>query len=577
MMERRSKTATRCACHEVARARRRRNDPGCPRLLLPSSRMRWSSLWLAVSLCACAGASGADPTTDDVGPPLDGALLETGDSTLDGVSPADVAVVPDSIGAADVHNDAADATSSETDPTPSGACGGPLFIDAIASWKEVVVDGGGMDAIRSAISTSDVTKATRITVKAGTYNGQCLYVEDHLRDAKSPLWLRAEGVVQIDCTDGNGQAVAFAHSSYIAFDGFTIGPATGYYGDSAVHIAGSPVHPEDSAHYGEFLPSHHVIVRNLTARNLNRGPDGDGNPDSYESGCCDAVKSNQAEYIWVLDSTVSRTARHGFDNVGVHHAYFCHNTLTDMVGAGFAMEAKGGSNDILFQQNMVRRARRRGIVLGGEGSDNVYMWPWDAKYEGTAEIARDNIVLDAAEGGLGFYGCRGCTAIGNSVWITKGYSTAPHDLFRLASSTIEGSTSLWSPPRRAGELLRNGDNRVIDNLFGDAAAALDCAMNANDNGVDGLTMSHNSFWNGGKALPECGSGATSLKSYTDAASFFGGVDPMITLAGTPTLLPDLTPKPGSPLISAGVADPALDAADFAGKKRRSPPSIGALE
>jgi len=42
------------------------------------------------------------------------------------------------------------------------------------------------------------------------------------------------------------------------------------------------------------------------------------------------------------------------------------------------IEAKGGSQDVLFEGNIIRRARHRGIMLGGEGSGNIYMWPWDA-------------------------------------------------------------------------------------------------------------------------------------------------------------------------------------------------------
>ncbi len=36
--------------------------------------------------------------------------------------------------------------------------------------------------------------------------------------------------------------------------------SSGYYGDSAVHIAGKPNFPEDPAHYGDYDPAHHIII-----------------------------------------------------------------------------------------------------------------------------------------------------------------------------------------------------------------------------------------------------------------------------------------------------------------------------
>lgn len=460
------------------------------------------------------------------------------------------------------------------------ACNTELFIDAIpeGSWTEVSVDGGGMDAIRQAVNGSDKTKPTRITVAAGTYTGQCLYVEDHMRSAEAPLWLRAQGTVQIDCSDGNGQAVAFDHSSYIAFDGFTIGPETGYYGDSAVHIAGKPNFPDDPNHYGDYDPAHHIIIRGLTARNLNRGPDGDSNPDQYESGCCDAVKSNQASDIWILNSHVSRTARHGFDNVGVHRAVICGNTLEDMVGSGVGMEAKGGSEDILFEANVIRRVRTRGIMLGGEGSGNVYMWPWTATYEGRRQIARNNVIVNASEAGLGFFGCQDCLAVNNSVWVTSGYSVVnDHDMIRAYNSTIEGGDDYWGGGKRLGEVLKNENNRVINNLFGVADGSMTCALNANADAVSGLTFSNNLWWNGGMDLAECGEGPTSVVGTKDPASFYGTHDPEVRSPGSFTEAPDLTPSSKSPLAGHAKADKDAPSKDIVGKSRPSPASIGALE
>lgn len=483
-------------------------------------------------------------------------------------------------------HDGATAAAVPTGPDPAVApastsgegCGGPLFVDAIAddAWQELRVDGGGMDALRQAIATSDRARPVRISIAPGVYRGQCLYVEDHLRTAATPLWIRGEGTVQIDCNDGNGQAIGLDGVAYVALEGLTIGPATGGYGDSAVHIAGKAKDPERRASYGTWTPSHHVIVRRVTARNLHRGADGDGDPNAYESGCCDGIKVNQAEHIWLLDNHISRTARHGIDNVGVHDLWICGNVLEDMVGAGVGIEAKGGSDHVRIEGNVIRRARHRGIMLGGEGSGNIYMWPWDADYEGRDQIARNNVIVDAGEAGFGFYGCRDCAALHNTVWVSGRHAgRGDYDMLRAYNSVIEGGDDYWGGSKRVGEVLRNHNLTVVGNLFGAVDGSSTCPLNANADAVEGLRFSGNWWWNGGRALGECGEGATSIVSRRDAGSSYGDRDPQL-VAGRGARI-DLRPRGDSDLVGAAPQHADAPGTDQAGKRRPTRRSIGALE
>jgi len=473
-------------------------------------------------------------------------------------------------------------------PPPTGliGCNDALFVDAPGlAWVDFqVTPRDGMEGIRAAIAASDPTRPTRITASAGTYEGQCLFVEDHLRSATAPLLLHgdsASGVVQIACSDGNGQAFGFQHSSYIAIEGFTFGPETGNYGDSGVHISGRPYATDDRAFFGVWEPSHHFIVRDNVMRNLNRGADGDQNPDHYESGCCDGAKANQTEFVWYIGNTISRTARHGIDNVGVHHAAVCLNTFVDMVGEGQAVEAKGGSWDILFEGNRFERVFHRALMMGGEGTNSNFMWPVDFPTEAYGVVARNNIVVNAGDGGIGLYGCWSCTAIHNTIWFTPGYdATISRDFMRAYPSILEGGTyDEWGAATRVGEALTNKGNEVVDNFFGAASGDNTCPLDAaiGGNGTLDMTIRNNLFYNGGNPLPECGEGLASLAGYPDAGRTLTSAPGFVAVGGFPSPTPDLTPSAGSPLIGAALAHPLAPNGDAAGRARSSPATIGALE
>ena len=208
------------------------------------------------------------------------------------------------------------------------------------------------------------------------------------------------------------------------------------------------------------------------------------------------------------------------------------------------------------------------------------MWPANAAYEGSREIARNNIIINAAEGGFGFYGCHDCTVVNNSVWITSGYNAVTdREFLRFYPSILEaGGDEYWGGSRRIGEVISNKNPRVINNLFAAAAGDVTCPMNASDAGVVGLSMKNNLWWNAGTDFPECGEGALSLSGYPDSGSIFGSTNPLVSSSGSFSVLPVLTPSAGSPLIGAGLPDADEPLLDFHGKTRNmSTPTIGAVE
>jgi hypothetical protein len=119
-----------------------------------------------------------------------------------------------------------------------------------------------------------------------------------------------------------------------------------------------------------------VLVRRVTVQNLFGRDERDG--ETSESQNMDGMKFNQVQDLWVLDSRVSQTTRHGIDLVGVHRAAIC-RTLVSRSGGGLGIEAKGGSVDVLYDSNLFHRVRR--VELGGEETDATYYFSADGRWD----------------------------------------------------------------------------------------------------------------------------------------------------------------------------------------------------
>ncbi len=331
-------------------------------------------------------------------------------------------------------------------------CSDMLFVDSIAESAWVNLDlspNQGTAGLRQALATARdqyPDRPVRIRLAPGSYAdnvGAEIYAQRLLRTASTPVLIVA--------TDSKpnatqlGQGINLLGVSYLAIDGVTIGPPTvGAWNGSAhadpqplraaagIHVAGAASRARDNANkggtldlsiYGRYEPSHHIAVRRVTIQNLFDPAERDA--ETSDSLSMDGMKFNQVEDLWVQDSSVTQTTRHGIDNVGVHRAAFCRNVVT-RTGGGLGIEAKGGSVDVLFDSNTFYRVRR--VELGGESTDATYYFSADGRwdYEGLRIVARNNLIIDPREAAIEFSGCQDCTATGNSVLFSASY-TVPSD------------------------------------------------------------------------------------------------------------------------------------------------------
>ena len=534
-------------------------------------------------------------------------------------------------------------------PAVAATCDDGNFVDTIAesAWVNIdVTPGQGTAGVRDALRTAGAShpnQPVRIRLAPGFYadnlDGE-IYAHRLQRSAATPIWLKA--------TDANPNATRLGHGinlvgvSYIAIDGVTVGPETvGAWNGSAhadpqplqasagVHVSGTALNARTSAVgpggqldttvYGRHDPSHHILVRRVTVQNLFERHERDA--ETSDSQGMDGIKFNQAQDVWVLDSTVRQTTRHGIDMVGVHRAAVCRSLIAQN-GGGLGIEAKGGSVDILVDGNSFYRVRR--VELGGENTDATYYFSLDGRwdYEALRMVARNNLIVDAREAALEFSGCTDCAAVGNTIVFTAGYQ-APrdgdtiyggdairvHDSQTLGVADGAGSDcQFWDTalqdyvtvdpcwgvgaqaPAPINRPLRSANLTIANNIFAalggqfgsGGGSVVPCPLNAVGSSA-ARQHDGNYWWNGGQPLPASGCGALNegarsrLPGQGATASPVAGsaIDASSTGRLGGTIVAALLPSAAAPLSDMAAAVSSMAAYDRLGAPRGQAGSAGA--
>jgi hypothetical protein len=344
-----------------------------------------------------------------------------------------------------------------------------------------------------------------------------------------------------------------------------------------------------------------------------------------EGGGSDGIKFNQAADVWVLDSTIDQVSRHGIDNVGVHGACYLGNVIGE-TGQGLGIEAKGGSVDVTFDGNVFYNVRR--MEIGGELTDATYYWSAEAvgtpehyAYEARRLVARNNLIIDAREGGLEFSGCHDCAVVNNTILFTTGFdrSFGGGDAIREVDSWVnrEGAGTDCTPldgdgvdvcwavgpfpadlvpvPGETGmsRIFTNARNSLVNNVFLSPGALwgpdLDPFNHPDATHSHGLTtVDYNYWWNGPQALTDPGDGSwlahgphsvyTGTTANPDPGLTGLALDLSSPAAAGPSARSQLRPTAGSPLVGKALPTATGYAAhDGKSAARPATPSIGALE
>lgn len=429
-----------------------------------------------------------------------------------------------------------DAARPDGGPTPA-ACALPSPFDLGATYERTLHvattgDDGADGSAGAPLATlreaaGRATPGTRIELAAGTYTGST-YLDALQGEATRPIAIVAAGEVILDA-GGAGEALHISEARYVVLEGLTIQSASG----NGLNI--------DDGGTAD-TPAEHVVLRNLTVRDVGTG------------GNNDCIKLSGVDRFFVLGSDISGcNAGDAIDMVGCHEGVIAGNNIHDALGGG--IQAKGGSADTIIHGNRFVDVTGRSINAGGSTGLEFFR-PIDAPYEAARlRIVANVFVRSGTDSGapIAYVGCDACEFANNTI-------VEPHT---WVARILQETTDARFVPCRDGVFA---NNLVVMNV-----ADLRTIVNVGANTApETFTFANDLWW----ALDQ------------DASWAGPSIDPAIPAETAPIVQedPQLIDLAGgdyhlgaaSPAIGAGRPIAGAPYPDFDGRCYEDPPAIGAF-
>ena len=134
----------------------------------------------------------------------------------------------------------------------------------------------------------------------------------------------------------------------------------------------------------------------------------------------DGIKIAQTENIKIIGNLISGGREEGIDFVTVWNATIAQNEIRDVDGTG-GIVVKGGSNDVLIEQNYVHDVAVDGIVVGGWTDANLFQL-FDG-FEASHITVRSNYVQNVEKRPLNFLAAQESIATNNFLDPNNDYFT----------------------------------------------------------------------------------------------------------------------------------------------------------
>ena len=467
-----------------------------------------SHLFVPLGLLA-VGACGSDDAGGE-GPTPDGGVV------------SDASPVDDASDSGD-----ASAVSCATEPTFADGLSPGRIIHVSTTGDNSTADGSEAKPFRTiARGAAEATPGTAVRVHAGTYAGGT-FIDDLRGTASAPIWIGGAPGQDRPVISGGTEGLHLTRVSHVVVHDLEV---TG--------SSQNGINCDDGSAFDDPTATHHVVFRDLRIHEVGTG----GNQD--------CLKLSGVRDYWVLNSefsTCGGSTGSGVDHVGCHRGTLAGNHFHEF--GGNAIQAKGGSADIVIRGNLMENAGVRALNLGGKTGVRFFRPPLsttEPNAEARRLVAYANVII-GSEAPVAFVGCVDCVFANNTVidptnWVA-----------RILQEAVTNATHEFEP-------AKNG--RFVNNLISFERSDLSTFINVGSNTAPDTFTFANNLW----FAHDDPARSTPSLPVTETGAVIGQ-DPV--LDATHAISSD------SPAAGAGVPVPEVQG-DFAGDCYANPPSIGAF-
>ncbi len=232
---------------------------------------------------------------------------------------------------------------------------------------------------------------TKVLIAPGTYRGGLNF--NQLRGAKdNPVVLAASDSKRPPVFEGGASCFHLTDPSYVELNNLVL-----------TEVTGNGLNIDDGGSYDS--PAHHVVLRELTIRDI--GPNGNR----------DGIKMSGVDDFRVESCTVERWGSSGsaIDMVGCHDGRIVECTFRHKdADLGSGVQTKGGSKNITIQKCRFENAGGRAVNIGGS-TGLSYFRPKPSGYE-AKDITVEDCTFIGSMAPVSFVGVDGAVVRYNTIY-----------------------------------------------------------------------------------------------------------------------------------------------------------------
>jgi hypothetical protein len=307
----------------------------------------------------------------------------------------------------------ASATDSGQEATQFKCSEIATFADGLVPTTEIFVAPAGSDGTGDGtagapyatiqFAASKAAPGTAVRVRSGTYAGGA-FISDLRGTAQAPIWIGGTGSEVLPVIQGSGDGVHLVRPRYLVVENLEFSGQTG-----------NGINADDGGSYADQDAARYVVFRNVRIHDIGAG------------GNNDCLKLSGLNDYFVLDSQIRTCSGQGIDHVGCHRGVIARNQLSGFAAAaGPAIQAKGGSEDILITRNFLDDPGDRGINMGGSTGYEFFRPPLQTS-QPNFEAKNIRVIANVIKGGgaaVAYVGCPSCVVMHNTIvdpvtWIAR--------------------------------------------------------------------------------------------------------------------------------------------------------------